>query len=193
MIVALIIFKTLADRPRTYGLPAVADYKDDHAQTPDEAKTVGQAQWGVIRNPYVWILGISSASMYVSRYGISSWGILFLQESKSYDLESAGMILFIAKMVEMTGSLTSGLLSDVFFKSRRNVVTLMYGLFLLSGFVVLYFSPSTHLCSLERGLAEGLKDGIVSSEVHRAFMFWMGAAFFSVALSCTLWNVKAKD
>ncbi len=168
MMVALLIFKTLADRPRTYGLPAVADYKNDHAQTVDQAKTVGQAQWQVIRNPYVWILGLSSASMYIARYGISSWGILFLQEAKSYDIETAGFILFVAKMVEMTGSLSSGLVSDMFFKSRRNVVTLIYGIFLITGFIVLYFSPSTHLCNLDRALAEGLKETAVSPEIQHA-------------------------
>jgi len=56
----------------------------------------------------------------------------------------------------------------MFFKSRRNVVTLIYGIFLITGFIVLYFSPSTHLCNLDRALAEGLKETAVSPEIQHA-------------------------
>lgn len=143
--VALIMYKTLADRPQTYGLPSIADYKNDHVSTPEEtAISVGQAQLEAIKNPYVWILGMSSIAMYIGRYGVSSWGVLYLQEAKSYSIELAGGLLFLAKCTETVGALTSGFISDLVFKSRRNVTTLIYGLTMVVGLAVFIFAPGVN-------------------------------------------------
>ena len=32
----------------------------------------------------MWVLGLASACMYVSRYAINSWGMLYLQENRGY-------------------------------------------------------------------------------------------------------------
>lgn len=152
IIVALILYKTLADRPQVYGLPPIADYRNDHGETPASDGSVGSAQLEVIRNPYVWIVGLSCIAMYIARYGIDSWGMVFLQESKGYDLVGAGAILSSAKLVETCGSVFSGMISDRFFGARRNVATLMYGLLQTGGLALLFFSPSTQLCGLDLSL-----------------------------------------
>jgi OPA family sugar phosphate sensor protein UhpC-like MFS transporter len=162
IVVALVMFKTLADRPRTYGLPLVADYKNDHPGEVDlEQDSVNKAQFGVIKNPYVWILGISCTAMYVARYGVNSWGVLYLQEAKSYSLVTAGFILFLAKIMETIGAVSSGVVSDFIFKSRRNVSALVYGLIQIIGLVILFFAPSTYLFSLDESVTPYLTEGDV--------------------------------
>jgi len=160
----------LADRPGTYGLPTVADYRNDHTPESEGAKaSVNVAQFEVIKNPYVWILGLSSAAMYVARYGINSWGPMFLQEAKGYTLITAGLVLGWAKIAETAGALSSGFISDFFFDSRRNVVTLMYGLLVIAGLVILYVGPSTHLCNLDLALTSNLHDGPILESMRQAF------------------------
>ena len=169
ILVALLMFKMLADRPRTYGLPSVADYRNDHAPESEGAKaSVNHAQFEVIKNPFVWILGLSSAAMYVARYGVNSWGPMYLQEAKDYTLIAAGLVFGWAKIAETAGALSSGFISDFCFHSRRNVVTLMYGLLVIAGLVILYVGPSTHLCNLDLALTRNLHDGPVPESVRQA-------------------------
>lgn len=170
MAVALIMYKTLADRPQTYGLPAVAEYKNDRAAAPPETpESVGRAQLDVLRNPYVWILGFSCVAMYTARYGMNSWGIIYLQEAKHYSLITAGMVLFWAKISEMTGTVLSGFLSDKLFQARRNVTTLMYGLLEIAGLLILFTAPSTYVGGLDASLAAQLHEGPATPALMAAF------------------------
>lgn len=162
--VALILFRTLADRPQTYGLPPVADYRNDHTEESRQAPvSVRQAQWEVIKNPFIWILALSCAAMYVARYGVNSWGVLYLQESKGYALVTAGSLLFAAKMAETLGALSSGFVSDFVFRARRNVVTLLYGLVEIAGLVILFAGPSTYVAALDKSCLPYLNEGAVES------------------------------
>ncbi|MFQ6114079.1 MAG: MFS transporter, partial [bacterium] len=74
VVMAAIMFQTLADRPQTYGLPHVADYKNDYSAGKPCQESVSKLQLLVLKSPIVWILGTSSALMYVTRYAIHSWG-----------------------------------------------------------------------------------------------------------------------
>ena len=170
VVVALAMYRFLADRPQTYGLPAIADYKNDHPSEPEtETQSVGRAQLGVLRNPYVWILGLSSACMYVARYGINSWGPMYLQEAKDYTLISAGLVFGWAKTMETIGAVSSGFVSDYLFNSRRNVVTLAYSLLFIGGLIMLCASPSTRLADLPREHKALLEQGQVNDAVRGVF------------------------
>lgn len=171
LLVALVMFVTLADRPQTYGLPSVSDYKNDYA--PEESggvASVNQAQWGVIKNPYVWILGLSCVAMYVARYGVNSWGVLYLQEAKSYPLITAGITLSLAKIAETAGAISSGFVSDFFFRSRRNVTTLIYGLMMISGMIILFKAPTTFLFNMDDTYRQQLgMEGKVDEAIVKVF------------------------
>ena len=170
ILVALWLFKLLADRPRTYGLPVVADYKNDHTtETIENDNDVNRAQLGVIRNPYIWILGLSCSAVYIARYGINSWGPMYLQEAKDYTLISAGLVLGWAKTFELGGAITSGIVSDRLFNSRRNITTLLYGLTMITGLVFLYLGPSTHLTSFDPTVKAQFQDGPVSDTLRQTF------------------------
>lgn len=169
IVVALILFRTMADRPRTYGLPVVSDYKNDHAPDAHLADaSVGTVQWEVIRNPVIWILGLASAAMYISRYGVNNWGMLYLQEDKGYSLLAAGVLLSVAKTSEIIGTFLSGIISDVFFKAHRGATTLGYGVIQVAGLLILFFSPTNYVLTLNPDLASALHEGPVDTSVRYA-------------------------
>ena len=169
ILVALLMFKMLADRPRTYGLPTVADYKNDHTTDVQDEGDVNRAQFGVLKNPYIWILGLSCSAVYVARYGINSWGPMYLQEAKDYSLITAGLVLGWAKTFELVGAITSGIVSDRLFNSRRNITTLLYGLIMIVGLVLLNLGSSTHLADFDSAMKAQLQDGPVSDGLRQAF------------------------
>jgi OPA family sugar phosphate sensor protein UhpC-like MFS transporter len=141
VIIASILFITLQDRPQTYGLPHITDYRNDYSAGKPTSESVGKLQLIVLKSPVVWVLGLSSALMYVTRYAIHSWGPFYLQEVKDYTVVEAGILIGANTMVGLAGAIFSGFLSDKFFHSRRNVPTLLYGLLLTSSLVLLYIVP----------------------------------------------------
>jgi OPA family sugar phosphate sensor protein UhpC-like MFS transporter len=142
---AFILFKSLADRPRTLGLPLVGDYKNDPSPQAAPTESVGRLQLEVLRNPAVWVLGLASACMYVARYGINNWGVLYLQEGKSYSVMHAGTILAIYSFAGMAGSLASGLLSDYLFNAKRNLPCLLAGLLQIASLIAFFLIPPGHM------------------------------------------------
>lgn len=144
IVVAITLFFTLADRPETYGLPTVSEYKDDFSAGKPSRKAVWELQKQVLKSPVVWILGLSSAMMYVTRYAIHSWGPLYLQAAKNYSVMESGVLIGANTLTGLAGAACSGLISDKFFNSRRNIPTLLYGLLLIGSLVGLYLIPPGH-------------------------------------------------
>ena len=141
VVVAVTLFFTLADRPETYGLPNVSDYREDYSAGKPSRKAIWELQKQVLKNPIVWTLGLSSATMYVTRYAIHGWGPLYLQSAKGYSVLEAGVLIGANTLTGLAGATCSGLLSDRFFGSKRNVPTLLYGLLLTSSLIALYLIP----------------------------------------------------
>jgi len=89
---------------------------------------VGQGQREVLRNFAIWRLGLASACMYVARYGLNNWGVLYLQHEKGYPLEQAGLVMGSYSALGILGAMCSGVISDRFFGARRNLPALILGL-----------------------------------------------------------------
>ncbi len=79
--------------------------------------------------------------MYVARYAINNWAILFLQEIKGYSLIDAGFVMSVYPVMGFIGAAASGWMSDRFFNSRRNLPTLIYGLLQTGGMLLLFIAP----------------------------------------------------
>lgn len=141
VVVALVLSRTLADRPETYGLPPVAEYRGDDTAKPAKKGPVKEMQLLVLKSPVVWILGLASSFMYVTRYAIHSWGPLYLQSVKGYEAVEAGVLIGANTLMGLAGAACSGVISDRFFQSRRNVPTLLYGLLLTGSLVAPYLIP----------------------------------------------------
>lgn len=141
ILVAIIMYINLSDRPQTYGLPSVAEYKKDDSAGKPSAEPVRKQQLTVLKSPIVWVLGLSSACMYMTRYAVNSWAIFYLQEGKGYELVAAASAMSAYPICGLAGAVFSGVLSDRVFGSRRNVPTLLYGLLLTGSLVLFYYAP----------------------------------------------------
>lgn len=137
----LVLTRTLADRPETYGLPAVHVYRGEPAPAGKPAEAVGSAQREVLRHPAIWVIGLSSAAMYVTRYGLDHWGVLYLQEAKGYSLQQAGSLLAISPIAQVVGMSVSGLVSDRVFRSRRHPQALIAAILQIAALWLLWKAP----------------------------------------------------
>jgi OPA family sugar phosphate sensor protein UhpC-like MFS transporter len=143
---SIFLYFMLSDKPEAYGLPAVDSDINEPAEEQAEASSdskenTGQQQLAVLKNPLVWLVGISSAMMYVSRYAVNSWAILFFQEQKGYDLLDASGVMSIYAAIGIFGSISSGWISDTLFNSKRGPVTIFYGLLQVMGMCLVFYSP----------------------------------------------------
>jgi len=143
--VAVAIYLSMQDRPQTLGLPSVADWKNDHAVSKgaksDQQKSVWKAQRTILKLPAIWVLGLASATMYMTRYAINSWGFFYLQEAKEYSFVMAGGMLAINTLAGIAGCLAFGYASDKLFKAKRPPVNLIFALLEVMALGVLFFAP----------------------------------------------------
>lgn len=132
------------DRPRTMGLPTVADWKNDHyAEAPkDSARTVIGLQFSILKIPAIWILALASATTYVTRYAINSWGVLYMQEERGFSLPMAGTLLMISTVAGIVGAIAFGVVSDKLFNARRAPANLIFALLELIGLGLIFFGPT---------------------------------------------------
>ena len=72
----LIIWRFFHDTPQSKGLPPVNAPKEKKVMSALETTEFNRAQKAVLRSPAIWILALSSAFMYISRYAVNSWGFL---------------------------------------------------------------------------------------------------------------------
>jgi OPA family sugar phosphate sensor protein UhpC-like MFS transporter len=143
LIIAFIMYKFMFDRPEAYGLPTANEYNGEVIEVAKEkTKTTKEAQIEVIKNPYVWLVALSATCMGIARYSISSWGVIYLQEVKAYDLIAAGSVLAITPLMGGIGSFASGYISDKIFKSNHALTTIFFGLVMLGGLVGFCLNPA---------------------------------------------------
>ncbi|HKX57836.1 MAG TPA: MFS transporter [Steroidobacteraceae bacterium] len=136
------IYAMMQDRPPTLGLPTVADWKNDHlAQlAPPETKVL-TLQFSILRIPSIWVLAASSATVYVTRYAIASWGILYLQEERGYALADASIFMAVGTLAGIAGCLLYGITSDKLFAARRPPTNLLFAIAELAGLLLIFFGP----------------------------------------------------
>ena len=169
IIVAIGMYFALKDRPQTLGLPPIADWRNDHgvALTDDKEGTQNtrKAQLAILKLPAVWIIGLASAMIYMTRYAINSWGVLYLQEANEYSLIEAGSILGVNTFAGIVGSIAFGFISDKFFNAKRPPVNLIYAILEIIALAVIFFSPiqSTALLIVAFGIYGFTLSGLIAS------------------------------
>lgn len=118
---ALLVLFFFHDSPASKGLRPVMPPKE-------LSKSVRSTQVEVLKNPFIWILALSSACMYISRYAVNSWGIFFLENQKAYSSVQASSIVAVSSVCGIIGTVLSGVLSDKLFKGNRNIPALIFGI-----------------------------------------------------------------
>ncbi|MDP9200099.1 MAG: MFS transporter [Pseudomonadota bacterium] len=159
------IYLLMQDRPQTIGLPTVADWKNDHlATTVSPQASVLTVQFSILKIPAIWILALASSTMYVTRYAISSWGILYLQEDRMYGLTEASLFMAANTIAGIAGCLLFGYLSDKLFSARRPPVNFLFAVVELIGLLLIFFGPRNHWMLLFAFVLFGIGlNGLVTS------------------------------
>lgn len=143
VVLAYLMYLFMWDRPQAYGLPSANEFKGEAEEVAKEkTKTTREAQWEVIKNPYVWLVALSAAFMGIARYSVNSWGVIYLQEVKAYSLVAAGSVLAISPLMGGLGSFASGFISDKIFKSNHALTTVVFGLVMLAGLIGFCLNPA---------------------------------------------------
>ncbi len=172
LIGSLIILWMVSDTPESKGLPSVQKLSGEDLTRNDTLPTRDLQKY-VLRHPGIWIIAISSAFIYITKYAITGWGVLFLQKEKGFAIEEATQIIGFYAFSGMVGTVLAGWLSDKVFKSDGVKPTVLAGvlsfvslalfLFTETGYVmnVLYVS----LFSLSIGVLYCIVAGLMAIDI----------------------------
>jgi len=135
----------LYDRPETYGLPNIKEYKNEKLEEAcAEPVSLLKQQIQIMKYPAMWVVGLASMCNYVTRYGINSYGIMYLQETRHYNLAAAGLTIAVNTIPAAAGAGLCGLVSDRFFNSDRNKPMFFYGLLQIVSLIGFFYLPQSY-------------------------------------------------
>lgn len=164
--VAIILF-FLHNSTESKGLPSIEELANEPQPKPvpasEQRSLTRRLQKQVVKNPGVWILAIASAFMYMSRYAINEWGVLFLQEAKGYDLTEAGIIIGINPIFGVIGTVVSGWLSDYIFKGDRKYPAFVAGILEAIALVIFLFGGPARWLNIVAMVLFGIAIGVLIS------------------------------
>ncbi len=138
--VAAWVYSFLQDAPSTIGLPTIHEWSGEETEVKKE-KTTWQKQKVVFGIRAIWIVAISSGLMYVTRYAINSWGVLYLQEVRGYSLVDAGFFLAVNTAAGFFGSIAYGYISDKVFDARRPPANLIFAVIEVLALIAIFYGP----------------------------------------------------
>ena len=169
MLGVLIIVFFLHNSTESKGLPSIEKLSGEPqpAEVPASEKRAltRRMQAAVIRNPGVWILALASAFMYMSRYAINEWGIIFLQESRGYSLTEAGAIVGVNPIFGVLGTVISGWLSDAIFKGSRKYPAFVAGILEVIALILFLFGGPQKWVAITSMVLFGIAIGVLISFV----------------------------
>ncbi len=145
IVVAGGLYLLMQDRPPTMGLPPVSVWKNDVVDSDAAIARKNDSVWAVQRTilkiPAIWVLALSSASIYVTRYAINSWGVLYLQEAKGYSLMQAGSVISVNTVAGILGAVAFGFMSDKLFNARRPPTNVIFAVLEIVGLLMVFYGP----------------------------------------------------
>ena len=115
---AVLILLTVSDTPESQGLPSIQQLSGEQVKTVDKMPT-RELQKMIFKHPGIWIIALSSSFIYITKYAIAGWGVLFLQKERAFTLEQATQIIAFSAVFGVLGTVLAGWLSDRVFKGDR--------------------------------------------------------------------------
>ncbi|MCK4562924.1 MAG: MFS transporter, partial [Flavobacteriaceae bacterium] len=150
IIVAVIIFILLRDRPQSVGLPPVEEWKNDYPKNYEE-KAVQEEKKGVsakeiftkhiLPNKLLWSIALANAFVYMVRYGIQDWAPTYLIEVKGFTEEASSWAYSAYEIAAIPGTLICGWLSDKVFKGKRAPVSIIYMILTVIAIFIYWHNP----------------------------------------------------
>ena len=157
----VIILFLMHDTPESKGLPSIEVLTGEKVEEKKKDESAGQAQLIALKTPAVWILALASAFMYISRYSLNSWGILFLQEEKGFELADATFIISINALLGIVGTVLAGWMSDVLFKGDRKMPAFVSGVMLSLSYALFVYGGNEYWVNIASMVLFGIAIGVL--------------------------------
>ena len=157
----IVIVFLMHDNPQSKGLPSVEEMSGEAKVEEKKQESTGELQKMVLKTPAVWILAAASAFMYIARYAINGWGVLFLQEEKGFSLAEATSIISINALLGIFGTVLSGWVSDKLFRSDRYIPALIFGAMNTIALVLFLFGGDAWWINITAMVLFGISIGVL--------------------------------
>ena len=169
---AAVILVFVSDTPESKGLPSIQEIAGEELTKEDKMATK-DLQKMVLKHPGIWVIALSSAFIYITKYAIAGWGVLFLQKARGFELAAASQVIAFSAIFGIMGTVLAGWLSDKVFKGDRvkpavlsgiiSTSSLILFLFVGGGFVLNIFYVS--LFSLSVGVLYCIVAGLMAVDI----------------------------
>jgi OPA family sugar phosphate sensor protein UhpC-like MFS transporter len=123
-------------------LPDVNEWRGEPV-TPEPARSTWHSQKVIFGIAAIWVIAVASALMYVTRYAINSWGVLYLQEIRGMSLLDAGFFMSINTIAGIAGSIAYGFVSDKLFDARRPPANLIFAIVEVLALLLIFYGPES--------------------------------------------------
>ena len=167
-----LIMVFVSDTPESKGLPSVQVLSGEDMTSKDKQPTK-ELQKMILRHPGIWVIAVSSAFIYITKYAIAGWGVLYLQKQHGFSLEEASQVIAFSAIFGILGTVLAGWLSDRVFKGDRAKPAVLSGilsslslflfLFVGGGFLMNIFYVS--LFSLSVGVLYCIVAGLMAVDI----------------------------
>ena len=135
---AAIILLFVSDTPESKGLPSIQEISGEQLAKEDKMPT-RELQKMIVRHPGIWVIALSSAFIYITKYAVAGWGVLFLQKARGFDLAEASQVIAFSAVFGVLGTVLAGWLSDKVFKGDRVKPAVLSGIISTSSLILFLF------------------------------------------------------
>ena len=135
---AAVILLFVSDTPESKGLPSIQEIAGEQLTKEDKMATK-DLQKLVLKHPGIWVIALSSAFIYITKYAIAGWGVLFLQKARGFELASASQVIAFSAIFGILGTVLAGWLSDKVFKGDRVKPAVLSGIISTSSLILFLF------------------------------------------------------
>ena len=147
LIGAAVILLFVSDTPESKGLPSVQNLSGEQLTKEDKMPT-RELQKMILRHPGIWVIALASAFIYITKYAIAGWGILFLQKAKNFDLAEASQIIAFSSVFGIVGTVLAGWLSDRVFRGDRVRPAILSGIISTSSLILFLFVGGGYILNI---------------------------------------------
>ncbi|WP_455134720.1 MFS transporter [Schaalia cardiffensis] len=130
LVVALIAFLLIRDRPEAMGLPPIEKFRNDPAKVEIKGDAMGWKEMlfkHVLTNRVVVLLALTNIFVYTLRYGVLSWIPIYLTEQVHGVNVKEGILGFaIYEGAGIVGTILCGWVSDKVFKGWRSGAGILF-------------------------------------------------------------------
>ena len=143
---AVILF-FVSDTPESKGLPSIYELSDE-TRTLEDSMPTKELQKLVLKHPGIWIIALSSAFIYITKYAVAGWGVLFLQKARAFSLEDATQIIAFSSVFGIVGTVLAGWLSDKVFGGDRVKPAIVSGMVSFGALALFLFTEGGYMMNI---------------------------------------------